>query len=168
MFFLDLPVQRPPPGPFSYHDLEWVAQQDKQPRISKENATPVLQTYHFARFPWDRLEDFFRGEGSRGVCTFFKYKTVGKQDPAARLAHLNTEKNPRKDSVLEVYFRHCNHGPENHAEFGDVLADKQEGQRRSKRQRGDWLGAWVVRCRTCKINVLKFCHLLCMILSRSV
>lgn len=133
MCLLELDLQNPPPGPFSFSDLKWVSVKDNQTGSLKENT--VVQTVQVARVPWGRRQDFLDGEGTRGTCTFYSRKSERKTEQ--RLADLSASRTPRKDTFLEYQIRHCNHGPENHTESGDVLAEKQQGQRRGKRQRGD-------------------------------
>ena len=124
MSVVKLQLQSPPPGPFCCHDLKWDSVSNTQSRGRKQNT--VLQIYQVARISWDRREDFLSRKGTRGTYTFYSEKlTVRLQ----RLAELAAAKTPRKDTFLEYEFRHCNHGPENHTETGDVLAKKQQGQR---------------------------------------
>ncbi|KAK9854466.1 hypothetical protein WJX84_010979 [Apatococcus fuscideae] len=133
MSVLELQLQTPPPGPFSFHDLKWVVISDTQTLGRKDNA--VVQTYRVARISWDRRDDFLLGEGTRGTCTFYSKKSERKAPD--RLAELVASKTLRKDTFIEYQVRHCNHGPENHTESGNVLLEKQQGQRRAKRARGD-------------------------------
>ena len=133
MSLLESQVQSPPPGHFSFSDLKWVSVRDSQTRGSKENA--VVQTVQTARVPWVRRQNFLEGEGARGTCTFYIKKSESKT--VERLADLAASRTPRKDTFIEYEIRPCNQGPGSLAESGDVLAEKQQGQRRGKRQRGD-------------------------------
>ena len=133
MSLVESQVQIPPPGPFSFSDLKWVSVRDSQTRGSKENA--VVQTVQTARVPWVRRQDFLEGEGARGTCTIHIKKSESKT--VERLEDLAASRTARKDTFIEYEIRQCNHGPENRAQSGDVLAGKQQGQRRVKRQRGD-------------------------------
>ncbi|KAK9825344.1 hypothetical protein WJX74_011077 [Apatococcus lobatus] len=110
MSVLELQLQTPPPGPFSFHDLKWVVISDTQTLGRKDNA--VVQTYRVARISWDRRDDFLLGEGTRGTCTFYSKKSERKAPD--RLAELVASKTLRKDTFIEY-----------------------QGQRRAKRARGD-------------------------------
>lgn len=99
---MNLAVQRPPAGAFSYADLEWVEVQRNIPPAQRENCQQQSVVVRQAKVRARRAADFISGEESRGGCNF----------QSTRTRPTESGKFKRRGSFLEGRDFHCGFEPE--------------------------------------------------------